>query len=497
METPLLSGSSDGDAAAPTKIKMFWEESAKMWRLAAPVGFTSLFQYLNLSAVTVFVGHLGNLQLSAVSLSYHIIYTISYAIQQGIANAAGTLCGQAYGAGQVESLGIYMQKSRIILFITSIILMPVFIFASPILKLFGQEDDIAELAGQYCIRIIPAMLSLGINLPTQKFLEAQSKVIVPAWIAFIGLVTQIGLLYLFIFIFGWGITGAAIAFDIASWGITIAQVGYVVVWCKLEGWCGFSWFASKDAWDFTKFSIASSAMSCLEQWYVVGLNVLAGQLGDAVTAVGSLSICLNIQYWETMFLFGINTAISVRVSNELGMGRAREAKYSVFVASLHSLMSGTLFMILIFVSKDYLVTIFTNSQEMQGAVTRLAYLLGLSMLLNSASQLLSGVAIGGGWQVMVAYVNLASYYLLGLPLAVLLGFRAKLGVMGILGGQIFGITFQVLILLFMTFKANWDRENTKWESREKVELFSIERMHFLVFLGESGSPFTLSVLPYL
>ena len=42
---------------------------------------------------------------------------------------------------------------------------------------------------------------------------------------------------------------------------------------------------------------------------------------------------------------------------------------------------------------------------------------------------LVGVAIGGGWQSLVAYINLGSYYGFGLPLGFLLGYIANLGVM--------------------------------------------------------------------
>lgn len=39
-----------------------------------------------------------------------------------------------------------------------------------------------------------------------------------------------------------------------------------------------------------------------------------------------------------------------------------------------------------------------------------------------------GVAIGSGWQVMVAYINLVCYYIVGLPIGIFLGFKQNLGV---------------------------------------------------------------------
>ena len=42
--------------------------------------------------------------------------------------------------------------------------------------------------------------------------------------------------------------------------------------------------------------------------------------------------------------------------------------------------------------------------------------------------MLTGVAIRVGWQSIVAYVNIASYYLIGIPIGVVLGYVANLQV---------------------------------------------------------------------
>lgn len=47
--------------------------------------------------------------------------------------------------------------------------------------------------------------------------------------------------------------------------------------------------------------------------------------------------------------------------------------------------------------------------------------------MNEASLLISGVAIGSGWQAVVAYVNLTTYYVIGLPIGCVLGFKTDLG----------------------------------------------------------------------
>ncbi|MCD7449157.1 hypothetical protein HAX54_049520 [Datura stramonium] len=325
-------------------------ESGKLWAIAGPIAFNILCNYGINSFTSIFVGHIGDVELSAVAISLSL----------GMGSALETLCGQAFGAGQVELLGVYLQRSWIILVASCFCIMPLYIFSTPILKLLGQRDDIAELAGKFSIQIIPQMFSLAINFPTQKFLQAQSNVAILAWVGFMALVMHIGVLFLFIRVFRWGVTGAAAAYDVSAWAISLAQVVYIVGWCK-DSWKGLSWLALKELWPFMKLSVASAVMICLEIWYFMTIIVLTGHLEDPVIAVGSLSI------W-----------------------------YSV--------------------------------------------------------------AVGGGWQALVAYINLACYYVIGLPLGFLLGYKTRLGVQGIWIGMIFGTFLQTVVLCIIVYKTNWNEE---------------------------------------
>ncbi|OAY30348.1 protein DETOXIFICATION 35 [Manihot esculenta] len=464
METPLLDGSltsGDGDYLPVRSFKeiksMFWIETVKLWKIAAPIAFNTLCQYGINSVTNIFVGHIGNFELSAVAISLSVIGTFSFGFMLGMGSALETLCGQAFGAGQVQMLGIYMQRSWIILLVTCIFLLPIYIFASPILKLLGQEESVADYAGHFTLLVIPQLFSLAINFPASKFLQAQSKVTALAWIGFVALLLHIPLLWLLIFVFGWGTTGAAIAYDITSWGIAAGQVVYVIGWCK-EGWTGLSMSAIKDIWAFVRLSLASAVMLCLEIWYMMSIIVLAGHLDNAVISVDSLSICMNFNGWEAMLFIGINAAISVRVSNELGLGRPRAAKYSIYVTVFQSFLIGILFMLIILVAKDYFAIIFTDSKDLQIAVSKLAILLAVTMVLNSVQPVIGGVAIGGGWQALVAYINIGCYYIFGLPLGFLLGYKANLGVKGLWGGMIAGTALQTLLLLIVLYRTNWNKE---------------------------------------
>ncbi|CAI0470296.1 unnamed protein product [Linum tenue] len=254
-----------------------------------------------------------------------------------------------------------------------------------------------------------------------------------------------------------------------SWLILLAQVVYIVGWCK-EGWRGLSWLAFKDLWGFFKLSIASAVMICLEIWYFMTLIVLTGHLEDPIIAVGSLSICMNINGWEGMLFIGINAAISVRVSNELGSGHPRATKYSVIVTCTESLLIGIFSAGVILATREDFAVIFTDSNEMKKAVADLAYLLGITMILNSIQPVISGtirVAVGGGWQALVAYINLFCYYAVGLPLGFFLGYKTSMHVKGIWLGMIFGTFLQTLILICIICKTNWNKEVEQASERMK------------------------------
>nr|KYP64229.1 Protein TRANSPARENT TESTA 12 [Cajanus cajan] len=436
---------------------VFTLESIKLWEIGGPIAFGVLCNYAVNSFTNIFVGHIGNVELSAVSISLSVISNFSFGFLLGMASALETLCGQAYGAGQVEMLGVYMQRSWIILFGACICLLPIYIYAEPVLILLGQEREIAELAGVFTLQSIPQMFSLALNFPTQKFLQAQSKVGFLAWLGFGALLFHIVILFILMKVCALGTTGAAAAYCTTAWVIALAQTAYVMGWCK-DGWSGFSWLAFNDLWSFVKLSIASAVMLCLEVWYFMILIVLTGHLEDPVIAVGSLSICMNINGWEGMLFIGINAAVSVRVSNELGSGRPRAAKYSVIVTVVESLIIGIICAAIILITKDHFAIIFTKSKDMMKAVSKLAGLLGVTMVLNSIQPVISGVAVGGGWQALVAYINLFCYYIIGLPLGIIFGYKLGYRVKGIWVGMICGTALQTTILLLIVYRTNWNKE---------------------------------------
>eukprot|EP00253_Pinus_taeda_P024528 PITA_24528 len=382
-------------------------------------------------------------------------------------SALETLCGQAFGAGQIQMLGVFMQRSWIILTATAMLLSPIYIFSAPILKLLGQADDISDLAGQFAIWTLPLLFSFAINFPVQKFLQSQSKVTAMAWISVIGLIVHVFLSWLCISKLNWELVGAAVSLNISWWTLVICQLVYAVRWCP-DAWTGLSVLAFYDLWAFVRLSLASAVMLCLEVWYFMTLIVLTGHLKNAEIAVDSISICMNLNGWEGMIFIGINAAISVRVSNELGAGHPRATKFSVMVVVAQSLLIGIICMVIVLLVKNKFAVLFTDSEVIMTAVSKLAIFLAVTMLLNSVQPVLSGVAVGGGWQGLIAYINLGCYYVFGVPLGLLLGYKFDLGVKGIWSGMLGGTALQTLILLLIVYFTNWNKEASAAENRIKL-----------------------------
>ncbi|CAN0852334.1 Protein DETOXIFICATION 40 [Linum grandiflorum] len=381
-------------------------------------------------------------------------------------SAVETLCGQAYGANRFETLGIYLQRSTILLVATGLPLMVVYIFCKPILILLGEPSNIAAAASIFVYGLIPQIFAYAANFPIQKFLQSQSIIAPSAYISLGALVVHLVLSWLAIYKWGWGLLGAGLILSLSWWLIVVAQFIYIVCSkrCK-KTWQGFNIQAFSGLWGFFKLSAASAVMLCLETWYFQILVLIAGLLPDPEIALDSLSVCMTISGWVYMISVGFNAAASVRVSNELGAGHPKSASFSVTIVTWSSFIIAVIAAIIVMSLRDVLSYVFTEGEVVAAAVSDLSPFLAVTLILNGIQPVLSGVAVGCGWQAFVAYVNVGCYYIIGVPAGILLGFTFNLGAKGIWSGMIGGTFLQTLILMWTTYRTDWKREVEKAKDR--------------------------------
>ncbi|KAL8532714.1 hypothetical protein ACS0TY_009067 [Phlomoides rotata] len=280
--------------------------------------------------------------------------------------------------------------------------------------------------------MIPQHFAYAMMFPTTKFLQAQSKVMVMAVIAAVALCLHAFFSWFLIKNLGWGLMGVALVLDGSWWFIAVAQFLYVVSGSCGAAWSRFSWKAFQDLGSFIKVSVASAVMMCLEFWYLMAMTLLAGYLEDAEISIDALSICVNILGWACTVALGLNVASSVRVSNELGSNHPRKSRFSAFQL-----------------------------------VQKLTPLLGISIVFTNIQYTLSGVAIGAGWQTPIAYLSTASYFMVGVPVGVIMAFKFKMGIEGLFYGMVFGLCLQTCLLLGMIMIINWKTECCEAEKRLK------------------------------
>ncbi|XP_022887643.1 protein DETOXIFICATION 30-like [Olea europaea var. sylvestris] len=168
-----------------------------------------------------------------------------------------------------------------------------------------------------------------------------------------------------------------------------------------------------------------------------------------------------------MVAMGFNAAISVRVSNELGAAHPRTAKFSVLVVVFSSFSFGLLLSLILIIFRKQYPSLFADSAEVEKLVYDLTPLLAFCVVINNIQPALSGVAIGAGWQAIVAYVNIACYYLFGIPLGLVLGFIFDRGVQGIWVGMTMGTILQTIVLFWLVYRTNWKKEASVASQRIK------------------------------
>ncbi|XP_035544771.1 protein DETOXIFICATION 40-like isoform X2 [Juglans regia] len=367
-----------------------WIELKLLFPLAGPAVFVYMINnFLSLST-RVFAGHLGNLELAAASLGNSGIQLLAYGLMLGMGSAVETLCGQAYGAHRYEMLGIYLQRSTIVLTLTGIPMTLIYVLSKPILLLLGESTAVASAAAVFVYGLIPQIFAYAVNFPIQKFLQSQRIVTPSAYISTATLVVHLLLSWLAVYKLDMGLIGASLVLSLSWWIMVVAQLVYILISdkCK-QTWTGLSLLAFSGLWGFLKLSTASAVMLCLETWYFQILVLVAGLLKNPELALDSLAVCMAINGLLFMVSVGFNAAASVRVSNELGAGNPKSAAFAVIIVNLVSFIVAIIEAVVVLALRDVISYAFTSGETVANAVSDLCPFLAVTLVLNGIQPVLS------------------------------------------------------------------------------------------------------------
>ncbi|XP_062185760.1 protein DETOXIFICATION 12-like [Phragmites australis] len=466
---PRSKAETGGDENVPSWWWRQWlREAGRVGYLALPMLMVSLAQYAVQVASNMMVGHLpGVLPLSSAAMATSLATVSGSSVLIGLAGALETLCGQAYGAKQYHKVGEHTYRAIFTLLVFCIPLSILWVFMGNILVLLGQDPLIAEGAGRYMVWLIPGLFANAVIQPITKFLQTQSLIYALLLSSVATMAIHIPLCYVIVFKTGFGYTGAALSVSISYWLNVFMLVGYIVLSssCKETRTCPtIEAFKGVDV--FLRLALPSALMICLEWWSYELLILMSGLLPNPELQTSVLSICLTSIALLYTIPTGIGAAGSTRVANELGAGNPEGARSAVRVVMSMALMDAVIVSGTLLAARHLVGRAYSSEEEVISFVASMLPLVCISVVTDGLQGVLAGIARGCGWQHLGAYVNLGSFYLLGIPMAILLGFVLNMGARGLWIGVVCGSVTQTTLMAAITFCTDWPKMAEK--ARERV-----------------------------
>ncbi|XP_021801213.1 protein DETOXIFICATION 18-like isoform X1 [Prunus avium] len=440
------------------------EEAKKQVLFSLPIIPTNVFFSLIPLVSVMFAGHLGERQLAGATLANSWANVTGFALVVGLSGALETLCGQCFGAKSYRMLGIYLQASCIISFLLCSIISIIWFYTEPLLILLHQDPQISKTAALFLKHLIPGLFAYGFLQNILRFLQTQSVYVMPMVFSVIAIVFHIGITYGLVHWTALGFLGAPLAASVSLW-LSVLMLAFNVSCTKsfARTWEGFSFECFDYILTGLKLALPSATMECLEEWAFEILVLLGGLMPNSAKTSSLLAMCVNTQEIGYKITYGLIAAASTRVSNELGAGNPDRAKNAMVVTlKLSVLLSFAIILALVF-GHNIWAAFFIDSNA-SNAVLRQDFasmtpLLAISIIVDSVQGVSSGVARGCGWQHLAVYVNLATFYLIGMTISGLLGFKFKLYAKGLWIGIICGLSFQASTLLLITLLKEWPRSD--------------------------------------
>ncbi|XP_070938599.1 multidrug and toxin extrusion protein 1 isoform X3 [Macaca nemestrina] len=400
------------------RLSAFREELRALLVLAGPAFLVQLMVFLISFISSVFCGHLGKLELDAVTLAIAVINVTGVSVGFGLSSACDTLISQTYGSQNLRHVGVILQRSMLILLLCCFPCWALFLNTQHILLLFRQDPVVSRLTQTYVTIFIPALPATFLYTLQVKYLLNQG-ILLPQIVTGVAanLVNALAN-YLFLHQLHLGVIGSAVANLISQYTLAL-----------------------------------------LLFFYILGKKLHQATWGGILGMVelGAQSIVYELAIVVYMVPAGFSVAASVRVGNALGAGDMEQARKSSTVSLLITVLFAVAFSVLLLSCKDLVGYIFTTDRDIINLVAQVVPIYAVSHLFEALACTSGGVLRGSGNQKVGAIVNTVGYYVVGLPIGITLMFATKLGVMGLWSGIIICTVFQAVCFLGFIIQLNWKK----------------------------------------
>lgn len=189
--------------------------------------------------------------------------------------------------------------------------------------------------------------------------------------------------------------------------------------------------------------------------------LLCGLLLNPRATVASMGILIQTTSLIYIFPSSLSFSVSTRVGNEIGANQPKKARIAAIVGLCCSFMLGLAALIFAVMVRNIWASMFTQDKEIIKLTSMVLPIIGLCELGNCPQTTGCGVLRGTARPKVGANINLGCFYLVGMPVAVGLGFVLELDFQGLWLGLLAAQGCCALTMLVVLGVTDWEFEAQK------------------------------------
>jgi len=448
--------------------------------IAWPVVISYLGSMILSTVTLLFVGRISETALAGASLGMMYTNVMGRSIIIGLTSGQETLASQSYGARRYKNVGIITQRGFLIGLAACVPIAALWFSCEYVLVLAGQMPVLAKKAGEYSVYLLPTLIPFTAYQSSIKYLQIQGRTLPFIVSAFTGAAACAGANALFVVYLDMEVKGAALATCVGD-TVGFLSVLSIIFIRKMHKkphmtWGGWTKDAFKGWPAYLRLGLSGAAMICLEWWCFEVATLLAGLLPeDTEAGVDAQTIGFNTIALVFMIPLSVGVAASARVGNHLGSGDGISGRRAAFI-SLFLIFCIELVMIgAVLAVKDVWAYLYTDSETVADITRSLFPIIASFILFDGWQGTASGILRGMGKQRWGAIINAIAYYVLALPLGVLLTFGPpNMGIFGLWIGLVAGNIAQCVCFTLIIVRTKWQKEAGAAVKRAEEEAGRVE-----------------------
>ncbi|KAG8874171.1 hypothetical protein FRB97_006099 [Tulasnella sp. 331] len=435
-------------------------------------------------ASVVSIGHLSTIELAASTLGSMTASVTGYSIVVGMVSALDSLLPQAWGSvgDQKRLVGLWSLRMTVVIAVTLVPIVLVWHASEDILLLLKQDPKVAELASLYLRWMSLSLPAYCFNYIVRKYYQSIGLLNIPSFVILVVAPLNVVLNYILVWgpgplkRFGLGFVGAPIATSISFNLISMFYLIHLLVYSPPEPWFKLRHrkdvakvFSGEALGFLVRLGLAGVGQTASEWWSWELVGLAASLLGP--TTLASQSVLLVSASTSYQLSFAISAGGSVRIGNLLGAGHAVQAEVSSHMSFLLIVLVSCLNSTIFLIFRHKWAYLFNNDTEVVALVAKVLPLVALFQVLDGLGAMIGAILRVTGRQFTGAILNLTGYYVVGIPLGLILTFyfpQWELGLLGLWIGLSFALIYTAVFGLWYCYRTDWNGEVEKVRIRLKA-----------------------------